>query len=395
MTKTVFSNFNLFDGTGDSNDKNAWFAVDDETGKLLDRGTGTAPNGDSNVDLKSKYVMPGLFNVHCHIMSHPDTADGGANESETEAAVFSVQSLRTLLKSGVTFVRECGTTYDLDIKLKKMMDKGTLKHVPSLLPSGMAFSMTGGHGDGYHFSYIVDSPDEMRKAVRTGLKKGAKVIKMMATGGVMTPNDFMDDPQLSTEEMRAGVVEAHHKGLKAAAHAEGNPGIQNALDAGMDSIEHGFYVNEQEAEQMVKQHTYLTPTLIAELAIPKYGKKFLPDWEIKKAEDALDDTYRNFKMAYQKGVKFTLGTDAGTPFNGFDATPTELELMTKIGMSPAEVYRCSSINSADLCGVSDQRGTLEVGKYADFLVLDKDPLADVRNVSQKDKQVYLNGKREF
>ncbi|WP_283678400.1 amidohydrolase family protein [Lentilactobacillus sp. Marseille-Q4993] len=395
MTKTTFYNFTLFDGTGDTEDTDSWMTIDDETGKIIDKGKGDAPQSDQSIDLEQQFVMPGFINVHCHITSHPDMFNGGGDESETESAIFALQSLRQLLKSGVTFVRECGTRYDIDIKLKRMMDNGSLTHVPNLLPSGRAFSMTGGHGDGPHSAYLVDSPDEMRKSVRQNLKNGAKIIKMMATGGVMTPNDYMEDPQLSVEEMRAGILEAHHKGLKVAAHAEGNPGIQNAIDAGVDSIEHGFYVTEDEAQQMIDKGIFLTPTLNAELAIPEEGTGILPDWEVAKAQNAIDDTYNNLKKAFKMGVKFTCGTDAGTPFNGFDKTPRECELLTRVGMSPAEAYRCSSINSATLCGIQEERGTLEIGKFADFQVLREDPLADVKAVQQEDKAVYLNGKREF
>ncbi|MFD1124288.1 amidohydrolase family protein [Lentilactobacillus raoultii] len=393
-TETLFYNFNLFDGRTSENETDAWFVVD-ENGQLKDRGTGHHQNFENEVNLGGRYVMPGFINVHCHITSHPDKFDGGFNVSETEAAVFGYQSLQQLLKSGVTFVRELGTSYDVDIKLKRLMKAGQLNHVPELQPSGRAFSMTGGHGDAPHAAFLVDSPDEMRKSVRQGLKNGAEVIKMMATGGVMTPGDFMADPQLSVEEMRTGVVEAHHKGRRAAAHAEGNPGIQNALDAGVDSIEHGFYVNEQEARQMVQQGTYLTPTLVAELVIPKYGHGVLPEWEIKKAADALDDTYKNLSKAFELGVKFTCGTDAGTPFNGFDKTPAEFELLTKLGMTPAQAYQCSSLNSAELCQINEDHGTLEVGKFADFQVLDADPLQDPKAVQQGDKEVYLHGHREF
>lgn len=393
MTKTLFHNFSLFDGKNTENEANAWFVVED--GKLVDRGTGNTPNADETVNLDGRFVMPGLFNVHSHLTSHPDKFDGGFDTSEAESAYYALHHLRQLLKSGVTYVRECGDAYDTDIKLKRLQAAGVLKHVPELQPSGKAMSMTGGHGDGPHMAYLTDSPDEMRKAVRTALKNGARVIKMMATGGVMTPGDFMDDPQLSVEGMRTGVVEAHHKGIRAAAHAEGNPGIQNALDAGVDSLEHGFYINEAECRQALKQETVITPTLIAEMNIPKYGKGVLPEWEIKKAEDALDDTYANFKRTHEMGVLFTLGTDAGTPFNGFDQTPVEFEYLKRVGMTPAEAFQCSTLNSPKLCDVADDHGTLEVGKYADFLVLHNDPLQDVRAVQQVDKEMYLRGNREF
>lgn len=146
---------------------------------------------------------------------------------------------------------------------------------------------------------------------------------------------------------------------------------------------------------MVKQGTYLTPTLIAEWVIPEQGHGVLPDWEVKKAADALDDTYVNMRRAFQLGVKFTCGTDAGTPFNGFDLTPSEFGLLTKLGMTPAQAYQCSTLNSAALMGVDQAYGTLEVGKFADFQVLKADPLADTANVVQTDKLVYLGGHREF
>jgi len=394
MTKTTFFNFTLFDGTNDQNQADAWFTVDDASGKLVDRGQGTPATADTRVDLKGQYVMPGFMNVHVHVTADTQALQG-KEHAEAEAGVLAFTNLQTLLKSGVTYVRGCGTDYDADVKLKKLQRAGQLPHTPHMLTSGRAFSMTGGHGDSPHGGHAVDSPDEMRKAVRTAFKNGAESIKVMATGGVMTPNDFMEDAQLSVAEMHVAVEEAHHKRRVVAAHAEGNPGIQNALDAGVDSVEHGFYVTEDEAKQMVKQGTYLTPTLIAEWVIPEQGHGVLPDWEVKKAADALDDTYVNMRRAFKLGVKFTCGTDAGTPFNGFDLTPNEFGLLTKLGMTPAQAYQCSTLNSAALMGVDQEYGTLEVGKFADFQVLKADPLADTAAVVQADKQVYLGGHREF
>ncbi|MFC6275193.1 amidohydrolase family protein [Levilactobacillus tangyuanensis] len=394
MTKKTFFNFTLFDGTNDQNQADAWFTVDTETGKLVDRGQGTPAQSDEQVDLGGQYVMPGFFNVHTHVSANPQKLNGD-DKSESETAVMAWTNLQALLKSGVTYTRGCGNEYDVDVKLKRLQKSGQLPHTPRMLTSGKAFSMTGGHGDSPHGGHAVDSPDEMRKAVRTAFKNGAESVKVMATGGVMTPNDFMEDAQLSVAEMHVAVEEAHHKRRVVAAHAEGNPGIQNALDAGVDSVEHGFYVNEAEAKQMVKQGTYLTPTLIAEWVIPEYGNGDLPDWEVKKAADALDDTYVNMRRAFKLGVKFTCGTDAGTPYNGFDKTPEEFGLLTKLGMTNAEAYQCSTLNSPKLLGVADEYGTLEVGKFADFQVLKKDPLADTANVVQEDKQVYLGGHREF
>ena len=390
---TVFTHCSLFTGTSEKVVQDAWFAVDDD-GKVAQTGTGQAPSATEMVDLGGQYVTPGLTNVHTHITLDPTTGDGGTSRGVVASTVGAVEHLHDLLKSGVTYIRECGSSWDIDIALKAMRDQGQLTQVPEMMPSGKCFSMTGGHGDMPNAAYVVDSPDEMRKAVRTALKKGAKAIKVIATGGVMTPNDFMDDPQLSVAEMHVAVEEAHHKGHIVAAHAEGNPGIMNAIQAGVDSIEHGFYVTDDEIDLMLKQGTYLTPTLVADWAIPTFAKGKIPDWEVKKAADALDDLYKNIMNAFRRGVPLTLGTDAGTPFNDFTMSPVELELMVEQGMTAFEAFS-TSVNGAKLMGIADQYGTLEQGKFADFLVLEKDPMADVKAFQQNDKQVYQGGKRQY
>lgn len=396
MSTTVYTNAKLFDGKNNTVTTDAWFVVENETGKLTEVGSNQAPTDSQQiVDLKGQYVMPGLINCHTHITMDPQSGDGGLGTDEIELTVRAVDNLHDLLASGVTYIRECGSAFDIDIRLNELRKEGKIDHTPEIMTSGRPYSMTGGHGDLGHFAHLVDSPDEMRKAVRTGLKKGTQSVKVMATGGVMTPGDFMTDPQLSVEEMQTAVIEAHHKGRIIAAHAEGNPGIMNAIKAGVDSIEHGFYVTDEEADLMIEQGTYLTPTFVADWAIPEYGRGSMPDWEIKKAADALDDLYANIMQAWKRGVKVTLGTDAGTPFNDFTMTPVELELMVQQGATPFEAMQTSSQNAATLMGIQDEYGTLEAGKFADFLVLDSNPLEDVKAVQQKDKAVYKKGVRMY
>lgn len=395
MTKTLFANFSLFDGTKNEIQDNAWLLVDNDTGKITEVGTANSPAADEKVDLAGKYVMPGLINCHTHVTMNPNPSDGDTMANVVASTVRGVKNLHTLLKSGVTYIRECGSIFDIDITLSKLIDAGLIEKAPEILPSGRPYSMTGGHGDFPNFGHLVDSPDEMRKAVRQGQKIGAKAIKVMATGGVMTENDFMDDPQLSTEEIKAAVEEAHHKGNIVAAHAEGNPGIMNAIKANVDSIEHGFYVNDEEIDLMLAQKTYLTPTIVADWAIPKFGEGLLPDWEIKKAADALDDLCKNIAHAHDRGVAITLGTDAGTPFNDFSMTPVELQLMVKIGFSDYDALMTSCQNSAKLLKIDNEYGTLEPDKYADFLVLDNNPLESVKAIQQEDKAVYKKGQRAY
>lgn len=393
-TKTIYQNCNLFDGETNQLKQNAWLEVDDETGKITALGTGKAPQADNWVDLQEKYVMPGLINCHTHMVMDPTDSRGVTDFNVIETTVNAVDNLHTMLKSGVTYVRECGSTFDIDLTIARMIAEGKITKVPEVLPSGRPYSMSGGHGDIPNFGYIVDSPDEMRKSVRQGLARGVKAVKVMATGGIMTEKDSMDDPQLSVDEIRVAVQEAHHKGLIVAAHAEGIAGIMNALEAGVDSIEHGYYVNDAAIDLMLKNGTYLTPTIIAAWAFPEYAQDIAPAWEMNKAKTALADLQVNIAHAHERGVKISLGTDAGTTFNGFDKTPVELQLLVDTGFSNFEALQ-TSVNAAKLMKISDEYGTLATGKYADFLVLDKNPLTDIKAVAQTNKAVYKKGKREY
>lgn len=391
METTLFYNCQLFDGKNPQIQPHSWFLVN-PAGQINARGQGTTPPAEHRVDLHNQYVMPGLINCHTHLCLDPDAFDGDTGTDKVTATVRAVQNAQTMLRSGVTYVRECGSIKGVDITLSQLIEQQKLTHVPQILPAGLPFSMTGGHGSLNNGTQEVDSPDEMRQAVRQALKQGAQVIKVMATGGVMSPADFMNDPQLSTAEMRAAVLEAHHRQKTVAAHAEGNPGILNAIEAGVDSIEHGFYVNDAEIDLMLKQHTFLTPTFIAAWAIPRFGQGILPNWEIKKAADALDDLYQNINHAYQRQVPITLGTDAGTCFNYFDQTPKELELMVDHGFSNFDALQ-TSWHSAQLMQIAEHYGTLEEQKFADFLVLTHNPLEDICAVQQVNKQVYQKGNR--
>jgi imidazolonepropionase-like amidohydrolase len=246
---------------------------------------------------------------------------------------------------------------------------------PRIVASNMVVCMTGGHG-----SWIgreADGPDEVRKAVREQLKAGADCIKFIATGGVMTPGVQPGAQQLSEDELRAGVEEAHKAGRATAAHAHGAEGMKAAVLAGIDSIEHGSFMSDEIIELMKERGTFFSATLCSAQGFLEAPADSVADWAMVKANQvrgALDDS---FKRAYQAGVRLVLGTDAGTPFNRHGDNAREMALMVKLGASPLDALRAGTRNGAQLLGKLDLIGTIDVGKLADLVLCEGDVVSDI------------------
>jgi len=329
------------------------------------------------IDARGRSLLPGLINCHVHLCN-----DGSAdlfgqvlNDSVPIATIRSVLNARLTLLAGITTVRDCGAANQIAIEIGKAVDRGLIEG-PRVRAAGRVVTMTGGHG---HFiGREADGPDEVRKAVRAEIKGGANFIKLMATGGVLTPGVDPTQTAFSLEEMAAGVEEAHKAGRPAASHAIGNGGIKNALKAGIDSVEHGFYLDDEAINLALKNQAFIVPTLIAVDQIVNNGAGGgIPDWVVRKAESESGHHRESFVMAVKSGVRIAAGTDAGTPFNPHGDLALELAKMVEFGLPPMLALVAATSNAARLLRMDDQIGSIEKGKVADLILVPGDPLKDI------------------
>lgn len=370
---TVFTNANILDVIGETTIKNGSVLVED--GTIKEVGANIAvPEGAKVIDLGGKTMLPGIFNCHVHMCS--DAGNGRREQiSDASAAIRGIKNLRTLVNSGVTYIRDAGSPHYIDIDLHEAQLRGDIV-APEMQTAGRCICMTGGHG--HDNGREADGPDDCRKAAREQLKAGATWIKVMATGGVMTKGVEPGSPQLTEEELRAAIEEAHKAGAKSFTHAQGMTGIKNALRAGVDSIEHGFFMDDWCFDFMKEHNVFFVPTLAAPYWIKVNGTAAgIPDYMVRKVENTIEAHQDTFRRAHKAGVKIALGTDAGTPFNKYDLTCYECVLMVGNGMTPMEAIQCGTINAAELMSVDATHGSITPGKRANFAIFEEDPLEDI------------------
>ncbi|WP_411963663.1 amidohydrolase family protein [Haloferax sp. YSMS24] len=371
------------DGTREAN-----VVVDETTGRI--EAVGDVVEGETR-DVSGRVVAPGLVDAHVHLMmdGRPDVS-AYQRESVERACFRSVASLRQTLEAGVTTVRDLGSADDLGTSAKVAVTDGDVPG-PRVLAAGQNIVMTGGHG--HWFGREADGPDEVRKAAREQLKRGADVVKCMATGGVLTEGAVTGAPELTEAEMRALVEAASAKGVPTAAHAHGERGIKNAARAGITSIEHGMFMDEEAASLLVENDTYWVPTASAVREIVEHGTEAgIPADAVAKAEDAAERFEVAWEHALDAGVKIAMGTDAGTPFNDHGQNALrEMELMVEYGLSPAEALEAATVSAADLLGVDDI-GRVAENYVADLVVLDDDPSEDA-SAWRTTRQVYRAGSK--
>ncbi|GAA0252257.1 amidohydrolase family protein [Haladaptatus pallidirubidus] len=337
---------------------------------------GDAPDADEEIDVSGKFVAPGLIDAHVHLMmdGRPDVTST-VDENETMLAYRAAANLRSALEAGVTAVRDLGAPRSLAIDAGDAVDEGVIDG-PRVVACGENIVMTGGHG--HWFGREADGAVEVTKAVREQLKRGADVIKCMATGGVLTDGAITGAPELSEDELTALVEAASAKHVPTAAHAHGTEGIKNAVRAGISSVEHGTFMDREAAELMAEKGTYWVPTVKASDGILTEGVEAgIPEYAVEKGEEAANAMGDAFEYTLDADVKIAMGTDAGTPFNFHGDIPEELELMVEYGLTPKHALEAATVNAADLLGLSDV-GLVEAGYRADLVVLDADPRENVK-----------------
>jgi imidazolonepropionase-like amidohydrolase len=362
----------LYDGTLNEPRRNVDIEIaGDRIVDIRNAGEGT------EYDRAATCVTPGLINAHVHLemSGEANTMGSLAAMTQNQRVLRAVENAAKTLRSGVTSVRDVGSSYGISADVRDAIDSGRIPG-PRMRAAGAVLCMTGGHG---HFvGREVDGPWDARKAVREQMKAGADCIKMIATGGVLTRGAVPGIAQLLPEELAAGIDEAHRHGLRVASHAIGTDGIKNALRAGIDSVEHGHLLDDEAIELFKANGTYLVPTLTAPTCILEHAHDgSQPEFVVRKAEALSEAMAANIRRAYEAGVKIAGGSDAGTPYNYHDNYAYEVELMHRLlGMTPQAAMHAATAVAAELLGI--HRGVIAQGEPADILLLNDDAGSNVR-----------------
>ena len=395
--RTVFAGGRVFDGTGAAL-ADADVAVVD--GLIAEVGVGL--DGDEQVDVGGSTLLPGLFDTHVHVMfGHLDIWKH-LQTPFSYRFYDAIKNLDATIRVGITTVRDAGGA---DVGVKRAVEEGIVRG-PRLQISLTMLSQTGGHGDGWMPSggaaqlfpdypgmpsAIVDGVDEARRKIREVIRDGADVIKIATSGGVLSPTDAPNQPGFWFEEIEVMVAEASAFGRWVMSHAQSTVGIKNAVRAGVRSIEHGIYLDEEAIELMLEHDAYLVPTLVAPLGVRRAAEAGvpIPDNVLAKTDEVVEAHRDSVRRAAAAGVKVAMGTDAGVIPHGENLE--ELQLMADQGMSPEDVLVATTRTAAELMGLESELGTIEPGKRADLIVVAGDPF-DFADLAGRIERVYQDGR---
>jgi len=395
--RTVFSGGRVFDGTGAAVAEADVAVVD---GLIEEVGAGL--DGDEQVDVSGATLLPGLFDTHVHVMfGHLDMWKH-LQTPFSYRFYDAIKNLEATIRAGITTVRDAGGA---DLGVKQAVEEGIVRG-PRLQISLTMLSQTGGHGDGWMPSggatdlfpdypgmpsQIVDGVEEARRKIRELVRAGADVIKIATSGGVLSPTDSPDQRGFAYDEIEMMVGEATAAGLWVMSHAQSTVGIKNAVRAGVRSIEHGIYIDEEAIELMLEHGAYLVPTLVAPVGVIRAAEAGvpIPDHVLSKATEVVEAHRDSFRRAAAAGVKIAMGTDAGVIPHGENLL--ELDLMAANGMSPEDVLVATTKTAAELMGLERELGTIEPGKRADLVVVSGDPF-DFVGYAGRIERVYQDGR---
>ena len=339
-------------------------------------------DGMEVIDVTGTWLIPGLMNMHVHLgLVLPGKMEAElANETEAELALRMAQSARETLQAGVTTIRLPGDQRHGDLALKKAISKGQA-HGPRIFSAGESLIITGGHGSEHGVIYN-DGPYELIKAARREISAGASWVKILISGGIATDGGDISKALMTPEEINAVVDAAHRFGARVAAHSGSPAATDIAIDAGIDSIEHGYFLDRPVLRKMKKHGTWLVPTIVVSqpATAPFFEKIGSPQWYLDRRDSVGKEHWKALQIAIEEGVNIALGTDQlpGEPNDGTTATAREAQYYVEAGMTPLQALRAATIEPARMLGADDEIGSLEVGKYADIVAVDGDPSEDIK-----------------
>jgi imidazolonepropionase-like amidohydrolase len=396
MTRTVFTGGRLFDGTGATIGAADVVIAD---GRIVEVGTGL--DGDEAVDCNGKSILPGLFDCHVHVTSSGPDMLVALNKPFSYRYYEAVVNLRRTLEAGITTVRDAGGA---DLGVKEAVDKGLIDG-PRMKIAITILSQTGGHSDRWMVcgvslngppipgtpTPLVDGVEEVRRKVRELIRAGADQIKVCTSGGVLSPRDDPRHAHFRPDELEEFVAQAEASHTYVMAHAQATDGIKNAIRAGIRSIEHGVFLDEEAISMMLEKGTWLVPTLSAPIGVLEAVEAGanMPPQMVQKARDVIDAHRDSIRQAVAAGVRIAMGTDSGVGPHGTNLR--ELQLMNDVGMAPEAALVATTSSAARLLRVDDELGTVEAGKRADLVVIDGDAL-DFVGLRERVEQVWKDGR---
>lgn len=399
-TLTAIVNGNIVDVTNGSTIAGGVILIEDERIKAIGTADSMSiPAGAAVVDASGHWLVPGLMNMHVHLgLVLPGKMEAElAKETEAELALRMAASAREVLQAGVTTIRLPGDQRHADLALDKAIKRGQA-HGPRIFSAGEALAITGGHGSDANKVYH-DGPYELIKAARKEVSAGASWVKIMISGGIATNGGDISEALMTPEEISAVIDAAHRFGAKVTAHSGSSAATNVAIDAGIDCIEHGYFLDRKVLKRMHKSNTWLVPTIVVSqpATAPFFEKIGSPEWYLKRRDSVGKEHWKALQMAIEENVNIALGTDQlpSEPNDGTTATAREAQYYVEAGMTPTQALQAATIQPATLLGAQADIGSLEAGKYADIIAVAGNPLEDIKalrtiNFVMKGGEVYRN-----